>query len=68
MSAKLVAGMPRDLVLPAGYVVRFAALDPTTGANVAGVTITQAAIQVTSLTDKTDTLAAGDWLLVPGQA
>lgn len=39
MSEKLTAALARDLVLGDGYIVRFAAVDPTTGANVTGVVV-----------------------------
>lgn len=37
MPKPLIQSMPPDLDLPAGYTVRFAAIDALTGATVAGV-------------------------------
>lgn len=49
MAAPLIAGLPPDLVLGAGYVIRLAALDPTTGAAVAGVVLADVSLFVTQL-------------------
>ena len=67
MSAPQVAALPPDLNLWAGCVVRFAALDATTGNAVGGVVIGNAAIEVTNLTGgAADELVSGDWQLVSG--
>lgn len=67
MAQPLTAGLPPDLDLDAGYVVRVTALNPTTGAPVAGVTLQNVSILVrsTGIGDATD-LATGPWALVPG--
>ena len=39
MAQKLTGPMAEGLVIGDGYIVRFAAVDPTTGANVAGVVV-----------------------------
>lgn len=46
MAQALTGGLPPNLVLPSGYVVRLNALDPTTGAQVTGVRVTNASFQV----------------------
>jgi hypothetical protein len=46
MPQPLIANLPLDLVLASGYVIRFTALDPTTGAAVTGVRVTDVAFQV----------------------
>lgn len=46
MAQPLIAAMPNDVILSSGYVVRVVALDPTTGATVAGVRLTDVAFQV----------------------
>lgn len=46
MPAPAIAALPLDLILSSGYVIRFAALNPTTGAAVAGVRVTDVAFQV----------------------
>ena len=66
MSEKLTAALARDLVLGDGYIVRFAAVDPTTGADVSGVTITNVNIDADTLGTSTDTIPAGPYLLVGG--
>ena len=45
-----IASLPPNLDLPSGYTIRVNAIDPTTGAQVTGVTITDLAIQVTDVT------------------
>jgi hypothetical protein len=67
MAKPLIGGLPYDLDLDAGWIIRVAALDPTTGAAVNGVTVTNFAILVRNLTggDAGD-LAFGPFLLVPG--
>lgn len=67
MAAPQVASFPPDLQLRAGSVIRFAAIDATTGANVAGVAVQDAMIQMANLTGGPDTdLLVGEWQLVPG--
>lgn len=46
MPQPLIAPLPLDLVLASGYVVRFTALSPTTGATITGVRVTDVAFQV----------------------
>lgn len=50
MPQPLVAGLPPDLVLSAGYVVRLTALDPASGAVVSGVTVADVSFMVRPLT------------------
>lgn len=46
MPQPLIASLPLDLVMASGYVIRLTALDPTTGATVTGVTVTDVTFQV----------------------
>jgi hypothetical protein len=46
MAKPLIADLPIDLVLASGYQIRLVALDPTTGATISGVTVTDVAFQV----------------------
>lgn len=59
--------MPEDLDLPDGYIVQWNAVDPTTGANVAGVVVSAVSIFGTALAGgaggATD---LGPFMLVPG--
>ena len=51
MPQPLIAGLPPDLILSAGYVVRVVALDPSTGATVTGVALSDTSLFVTDLND-----------------
>lgn len=68
MSLPIDAGMPPDLDLPDGYVLTWAAIDPTTGADVSGVAVSNVSIFGTLLPTGTGgTLdQAGPYMLVPG--
>jgi len=44
------AAMPPNVALTGDYILRLNALDPTTGAQVAGVTVSDVTIQVVNLT------------------
>lgn len=69
MAAPMTTGIPEALDLASGYVVRFAALDPTTGAAVANVTVSNASLYVTAVGGGgTETLNVGPFMLVPGPA
>lgn len=60
----LIAGLPPDCELSAGYVIRIVALDPTTGATVTGVTLSDVSLFVTDMHGNLDNLTP-DPLLVP---
>lgn len=49
MSKKYSAGLPADLDLPSAWTVRFAALSPSTGAAVSGVTVSGASLIATNV-------------------
>lgn len=67
MAKALDAPMPPDLDLPDGYVVRWAAIDPNTGAAVAGVVVKNVSIFGTLLGGATTgTTDLGPLMLVPG--
>lgn len=67
MPAPMVAPLPPALDLDDGYIVRFAALDPTTGATVANVTVSAATLQVVNLSGSdVAALQSGPFILVPG--
>lgn len=51
MSQPLIAPLPPDLDLPDGYIVTWAAIDATTGADVAGVVVSGVSIFGTALGD-----------------
>ena len=46
MPQPLIAALPLDLILASGYVIRFNALSPSTGAQITGVRVTDVAFQV----------------------
>jgi hypothetical protein len=64
MPVPLKAELPPDCVLSAGYVIRITALDPTTGAAVAGVQLSDVSFFVTDLLGNIED-AAPEPLLVP---
>lgn len=71
MPQPLIAGLPPDLDLDSGWEIVLAALDPTTGAAVAGVKVTNASLMVRNLAGGGGsgggaTLEAGAFQLVPG--
>ena len=67
MSAPVEISMPPDLDLPDGYRVVWAAIDPTTGADVANVVVTNVSIFGTLLgTGSGGFLDLGPFMLVPG--
>lgn len=67
MAAPMKTALPPDMGLSAGYIIRFNAIDPTTGANVSGVTFTNAVLHVRNLTGgPAEALASGPFMLVPG--
>ena len=69
MPEPLVAGLPPDMDLPDGYIVRFNALDQTSGAQVAGVIVKNVSIYGTPLgAGTTTTETTGPFMLVAGPA
>jgi len=50
MAQPLTVSFPPNLLLTDGWIVTIAAVDPTTGADVTGVRITEALMQVENLT------------------
>jgi len=60
--------MPRDLDLPDGYIVTWAAIDPTTGADVAGVKVSGVSLFGTLLgtASGNGSFVVGPYMLVPG--
>lgn len=70
MSAPLVAPMPADLDLPDGYIVTWAAIDPTTGNDVSGVVVSNVSIFGTKLGTGggNGNTTVGPYMLVPGPA
>jgi hypothetical protein len=67
MPAPYDAPMPPDLELAGTYTVRLLALDPTSGAVVPGVIVSQVVMMVNAGAGTTvDELAVGPFMLVPG--
>lgn len=64
MAQPIDAPMPALMNLESGYVLRINALDPTTGAAVTGVTVSDFTIYCDNLTG--GDLSAGSFQLVPG--
>jgi hypothetical protein len=65
VAQKLTASMPTEPDLTGGWSLVWAALDPTTGAPVAGVTVSGAAITVETEAQVAD-LLSGPFMLIPG--
>ena len=67
MATPVKVGMPQDLDLPDGYIVEWDAIDPATGADVAGVVINNVSMFGTQLDAGTGTTTDfGPFMLVPG--
>ncbi len=67
MSQPLIAPMAADLDLPDGYIVTWAAVDPTTGADVSGVVVSGVSMFGTMLgTGVGGGFTVGPFMLVPG--
>lgn len=66
MAEPLIAGLPPDLALGGGFTLRVTALDPTTGAQVAGVKINTVAITAKAPTANPAALSVGPFELVAG--
>ena len=67
MAQPLTVSFPPDLVLTDGWLVTITAVDPTTGATVSGVKISEALIQVEVLEGAGGaSLSSGPFMLVPG--
>jgi hypothetical protein len=64
MAAPMKAGLPPECVLSSGYVLRLVALDATTGAQVAGVQLSEVSFFVTDLVGNVEDAAPAP-LLVP---
>lgn len=60
----MTASMPDNVDIGAAYTLEIAALDPTTGAAVAGVTFSNMELEVVAT--GTGELAYGPFMLVPG--
>lgn len=65
MARPLIAGLPPDCDLPDGYIVRFNAIDPNTGAAITGVQVSAVSIFATNLGLETSE-TFGPFKLVPG--
>jgi hypothetical protein len=69
MAQKIDVALPEDVVIGDGWIVEWDAIDPTTGAAVAGVVISDA--NVTAPADFASDGGSGDFgpfMLVPGPA
>jgi len=67
MAQPLTVAFPPGLILTDGWTVTIAAIDPTTGGDVAGVTIHEALIQIEVLEGPGGaSLSSGPFMFVPG--
>lgn len=67
MPLPVIAGLPPNLALPSGYVIRLTALDPTTGNVVTGVKVSDVSFYVRDVSGTTEDVDAPLPLLVPFQ-
>lgn len=67
MSQKLSTGMPQEMDLDAAWQLTFTACDPNTGATVAGVNVSNAAILCAQISEGTpaDLAVAPLWVPIP---
>lgn len=66
MPLPMKTGLPFGLDLPAGWKVRFTAVDASTGDVVPDVLVSNASIMATVVGGNVDELANEEWVLVPG--
>lgn len=67
MPEKLDAPMPDNVVIGGGWRLEWAAVDPATGTDVAGVNVTKANVVATDLSNVGDiVIPEGGFKLVPG--
>ena len=65
MAEKLVGPLAPELQIGDGYVLRFAAVDPTDGSAVSGVTVSAVNVAAEDLSDGAG-VEIGPYMLVPG--
>lgn len=66
MAQKITASMPDGMDLDNSFTIQWAAVDPTTGANVSGVKVSNVGMLVSQLTPGgVEALAVGPFKLIP---
>jgi hypothetical protein len=66
VAQKQTASMPNGLDLDSSWTIQWAAVDPTTGAAVTGVNVSNAAFIADQVQGTPEGLQAGPFMLVPG--
>jgi hypothetical protein len=68
MAQKLDVVLPRDTIIGDGWTIEWDAVDPTTGASVSGVVVTQANITAEDMSGGggSGAFETGPFMLVPG--
>ena len=67
MAQKITASMPEGMDLDNSFTIQWAALDPSSGAAVAGVNVSNVGMLVAQVSPGTaDDLAVGPFMIVPG--
>ena len=66
MARKIKSSMQPDPDLWGGCIIRVSAVDPTTGATVSGVNVSNVTLQIVQLAGGEAELVVGGWQLVPG--
>ena len=66
MAQKLTGNWPDTLDIGDGWTIEWAAVDPTTGAAVSGVVVTNANVVANDVSPAVSDAQAGPFMLVPG--
>ena len=66
MAAPINIWMPSGLDVGPNYTIRVTAIDPTTGAGVAGTKSTIVVIEAEAIGQNVEDVVVGQWFLVPG--
>jgi len=67
VAQKITASMPEGMDLDNSFTIQWAALDPSTGAAVSGVKVSNVGMLVAQVSPGTaDDLAVGPFMIVPG--
>jgi hypothetical protein len=66
MAQKIDVALPDEIVIGDGWIVEWDAVDPTTGASVSGVVISDANVTADDVSAAGGAIDFGEFMLVPG--
>jgi hypothetical protein len=66
VALKIDVAMPENMDIGDGWAIEWAAVSPTDGSAVSGVTISNASVTATDLSGGTASFESGPFMLVPG--